>query len=273
MNLGFVTCVKLGLSCMESIYKAGGSLSLVITLPDNISKEKSGRVYVDEFCANHNIQLLKSNNINNFDVVENIYKNNIDWLFIVGWSQIASTNILKSTNKGIIGMHPTLLPEGRGRASIPWAILKNLDKTGVTMFKMESGIDTGPIMAQMEIPLTKNVSATELYNQIANTHSAIIQSTINNIIDDNICLTPQDETKATIWPGRKPKDGEINLKGSVYDAERLVRAVTHPYPGAFFYLDGKKHIVWSAEILNEKDSKKDLNQIAHLKFDDGILLI
>ncbi len=273
MNLGFVTCVKLGLSCMEAIYKAGASLKLVVTLPDNISKEKSGRVYVDEFCTKHNIQLHKSTNINNLDVIENIYKNNIDWLFIVGWSQIASTNILKSTNKGIIGMHPTLLPEGRGRASIPWAILKNLDKTGVTMFKMDPGVDTGPIMAQMEIPLTNKVSATKLYNQLVNAHSTIIQSMISNILDDNICLTQQDETKATIWPGRKPEDGEINLKGSVYDAERLVRAVTHPYPGAFFYRDGKKQIVWSAEIFNEKDTKKDLNQSAHLKFDDGILLI
>jgi len=273
MNLGFITCVKLGLSCMEAIYKAGGSLNLVVTLPDNISKEKSGRVYVDKFCDKHDIQLLKSTNINNLDVVENIYKNNIDWLFIVGWSQIASADILKSTNKGIIGMHPTLLPEGRGRASIPWAILKNLNKTGVSMFKMDSGIDSGPIIAQMEIPLSTKVTATKLYDQIVNKHSTIMQSTINNILNDNIFLTPQDETKATIWPGRKPKDGEINLKGSVYDAERLVRAVTHPYPGAFFYKDGKKHIVWSAEILNEKDAKKDLNQVTHLKFDDGILLI
>ena len=74
---------------------------------------------------------------------------------------------------------------------------------------------------------------------------------------------------ASIWPGRKPEDGEINLKGSVYDAEKLIRAVTHPYPGAFYYQNGIKHIIWSAKII--KDKEKNKNNI--LQFYDGTLLI
>ena len=153
MKFGFVTCVQLGLSCMESIYQMGEKLDLAITLPDHINQNKSGRVYIDDFCDGHKIPLFKSTNINNLDVIKAICGAEIDWLFIIGWSQIAKKNLLDSPKKGVLGIHPTLLPEGRGRASIPWAILKELNETGVTMFKMDNGIDTGPIAGQIKILL------------------------------------------------------------------------------------------------------------------------
>ncbi len=273
MRLGFVTCVKIGLNCMEAIYQAGEKLDLAITLDDNVSKNKSGRVYIEKFCIKHNIPLLKTVHINSKDVISSITNYDIDWLFIIGWSQIANLDVLNSPNKGVIGMHPTLLPEGRGRASIPWAIIKNLKKTGVTMFKMDTGVDTGPIIAQMEVPLNKEITSTKLYNQIVNLHSLLVKKMITPILQDNIKLTPQDHYKATVWPGRKPKDGEINLKGSVYDAEKLVRATAYPYPKAFYYRDGKKHIVSSATILQNMKIKPDLNAINFIEFKDGILII
>ena len=127
MKFGFVTCVQLGLSCMEAIYEVGGKLDLAITLPDNINKDKSGRVYIDDFCNEYKIPLFKSTHINNLDVVQTVSQADIDWLFIIGWSQIVNQNLLESPKKGVLGIHPTLLPEGRGRSSIPWTILKNLN--------------------------------------------------------------------------------------------------------------------------------------------------
>lgn len=271
MKFGFVTCVQLGLSCMEALYQSGVKLDLAVTLLDSLSKKKSGRVYIDSFCNKHKIPLLKISHINNPETIETIYKNNIDWLFIIGWSQIISIDVLNSPRKGIIGIHPTLLPEGRGRASIPWAILKNLDKTGITMFKMDSGIDTGPIIGQVEIKLSNKTTATKLYKKINNAHIQLIKRMIPSIISEKILLTHQDNSKATTWLGRKPEDGEINLNGSVYDAEKLVRAVTHPYPGAFYYKNGTRYTVWSAKVLVDRDLKIKKNNI--LKFKDGILLI
>jgi methionyl-tRNA formyltransferase len=271
MKFGFVTCVQLGFSCMKEFYQRGGELDLVVTLPDDKDVNKSGRVYIDDFCNKHRITLLKSTNINNKEVIEVIRKKNIDWLFIIGWSQIVNEDVLNSPKYGAIGIHPTLLPEGRGRASIPWAILKDLKKTGVTMFKLNSGIDTGPIIAQIEIPLNNQITATKLYDQIIDAHSQLIRDNIKSIINGKLNLTSQDDLKATIWPGRKPEDGEINFNGSVYDAEKLVRATTHPYPGAFYYKNGIKHIVWSSKVFEGKDY--ELKKDNALKFKDGILLI
>ncbi len=274
MKFGFITCVQLGLSCMEAVYAAGGKLALAVTLPDDKAVSKSGRVYLDQFCCQHKVPLLKSPHVNDREVVEAIKQAEIDWLFIVGWSQIAGTRVLAAPRLGVFGMHPTLLPEGRGRAAIPWAILKDIQKTGVTLFKMDEGVDTGPIAMQVEIPIEPTTDATYLYRAVELAHIRLIHEVIPKILCDELTLRDQDNTKATVWPGRKPEDGEIDLAGSVFDAHRLIRAVTHPYPGAFFYQKDLKIVVWSAKVapVDESNASVDSDAIT-LSFRDGVLLL
>lgn len=266
MKIGFVTCVQLGLSCMDAIYQVGGNLSFAASLPDQKAINKSGRVYIDNFCLQKGIPLLKTPHINDKSVVDAIRAAEVDWLFIIGWSQIANMSILRAPKCGVIGAHPTLLPIGRGRAAIPWAILKSLPETGVTLFKMDEGIDTGPILAQQVIELSPFETATTLYDKVNNAHIEIIRNFIPNLRENNLNLIQQDESIATIWPSRSPEDGKIDLSGSVLDAERLVRAVTHPYPGAYYYEGEKKIVVWkaSAQVQSQEGLK-------FLKFKDGFL--
>jgi methionyl-tRNA formyltransferase len=272
MKLGFVTCVQLGLSCMEAIYDAGGELVFAMTLPDDKAVDKSGRVYLDDFCRAHKINLLKSSHINNTEVLRAIESSGIDWLFIVGWSQIASIDVLNAPKMGVLGIHPTLLPVGRGRAAIPWAILNGLEKTGVSMFKMDTGVDTGSVAAQIEIPLSPLTTATDLYSKVDAAHVALIHKTIPLLLFNKLNLVIQDESKATLWSGRKPEDGEIKLNGSVFDAEKLIRAVTRPYPGAFYFEEKIKRIVWSAKYI-DVDNFEKLSGGVFLKFYDGVLLL
>jgi len=271
MKFGFVTCVQLGLSCLETIYEIDGYINLAITLNDDQSRKKSGRIYLDPFCKKHSIPLHKSSHVNNQDVIDIIKKFEIDWLFIIGWSQIASEEVLKAPRKGVIGIHPTLLPEGRGRAAIPWAIIKRLKKTGVTMFKLDAGVDTGDIINQIEIPLNNKMDATELYDLVNQVHIELMKSTFPLLANNTIQLVPQNNKLATEWPGRKPEDGQIDLNGSVHDAECLVRAVTRPYPGAFLHQNDKKLIIWSASVSKEKP-EGELNK-EYLKFHDGFLIL
>lgn len=267
IRIGFVTCVQLGLSCMEALYEAGGKLSFAMTLEDDQAVNKSGRIYLDEFCSERNIPLLKSRHVNNDDVITAIQEHELDWLFIIGWSQIASEELLNAPKRGVLGMHPTLLPVGRGRAAIPWAIIKGLDKTGVTLFKLDTGVDTGPIVGQVEIPLSESIDASMLYTKVTNAHIQLMKSLIPALIEDKIQLMPQDDRVATEWEGRTPSQGEIDLGGSITAAERLVRAVTKPYPGAFTYINGTKHVIWEAKVLSESDGSFGL------QFNDGWLKI
>lgn len=245
MNIAFCTCVQLGFKCIEAIYSIGGNLELLITLHDNKARKKSGRVYVDQFAVEKNIPVLKINHINDEEVKRTLKEKKIDWLFIVGWSQIASKELIATPTFGCIGAHPTLLPEGRGRAAIPWAILKALDKTGVTFFKMDEGVDTGAIIAQYEILLSETETATELYEKVNTAHSELIKKIWNKLITGAIEFKIQDENKASYWEGRTPEDGRIEYNMNVDEVDRLVRATTKPYPGAFIMNGEKKIIIWS----------------------------
>jgi len=267
IKIGFVTSVKLGLSCMQAIYDSGNKISLAITLPDNLYKKKSGRIFLDSFCNVNKIPLLKVSHINNSPTIYNIKKYKIDWLFIIGWSQIANNEVISSPNLGAIGAHPTLLPKGRGGASIPWAILNNLNETGVTLFKLDNGVDTGPIIKQKIIKIAKAETATTLYEKVELMHVKIIKEFIPELKKNNFNLLKQNNDMATEWPRRKPNESEIDLKSSVWDAERLIRATTKPYPGAFYFENKKKVIIWKAHVLEQKP----LN-MKFLKFNDGYLI-
>ncbi len=265
MRYGFITCVELGLSCIETIYESGSNLELVVTLNDDKASKKSGRVYLDEFCKQNKIDLVKCDHINDSHVSNAILNANIDWLFIIGWSQIAGDDVLEAAKYGTLGMHPTLLPEGRGRASVPRAIIKALKKTGVSLFKLDTGVDTGLIGVQIEIPLEPAECATSLYEKVNHAHSQLMHKTIRLLENNEMYFQVQDESKATFWPGRKPEDGQLDLSGSVIDAERLVRAVTHPYPGAFIHKNGIKIVIWKALVVDDSFE----GQI--LTFPDGAL--
>jgi len=256
IKIAFVTCVQIGLSCIEEIYNIGGKLDLLITLKDHKAKDKSGRIFLDKISIKHNVPLLKINSVNDKEVIDALVKFDIDWLFIIGWSQIAKKELLSTPKKGCIGMHPTLLPTGRGRAAIPWAIIKGLDKTGVTMFKLNEGVDTGDIIAQGEIKLDCEITATELYEKVNAMHTQLISDKWVDIISDNIQPIKQNNLLATEWPGRKPEDGKINEEMTMSEAYTLVRATTHPYPGAFFMRNNSKVIIWNASMNKNKGDIK-----------------
>lgn len=264
MKIAFCTCVQIGVSCIEAIHEIGGRFDLLLTLHDNKAKKKSGRAYLDKIAHVSKTPLYKLNHINDLDVANILITYDIDWLFIIGWSQIASPELLKIPKKGIIGAHPTLLPTGRGRAAIPWAILKGLDKTGVTFFKMDEGVDTGDILDQIEIPIQNNECATTLYEKVNIAHVELIKQIWPKLNSNTINGIKQIESKATYWEGRTPEDGMLNYSMTVSEADRLVRATTRPYPGAFFRNeDGSKFIVWSGSKIPLKNSNP-------IQFCDGL---
>jgi methionyl-tRNA formyltransferase len=239
-------------------------------LHDHKAQKKSGRIYLDDFATKKHIPLLKVNHINDNEVKRALHEYEIDYLFIIGWSQIADQELINIPKLGTYGIHPTLLPVGRGRAAIPWAIIKGADKTGVTLFQLDTGVDTGPIVDQLVIPIDSHETANTLYNKVNSAHEDLIAKVYTSMENETILLKKQDESKATYWEGRTPADGEIKADMTVEEAERLIRATTHPYPGAFIKTDYGKRILWSAEIVeNPRNPLKLANGIINiLDFED-----
>ena len=254
MRIGFVTCVQLGVDVLKEIHEIGGSVDAIITLHDDLASSKSGRATLDAMAERHGADLHKTRSINDPSTIAWLGKQRLDWLFIIGWSQIAREQVLASARYGVLGMHPTLLPEGRGRASIPWAILKGLKRSGVTLFRLDSGVDTGPIGGHVEIPIADSETASSLYMKAAEGHRRLIRENWSRIVDGNLRLVSQDEGQATVWPGRRPEDGKISSSMTVAETDRLVRAVTVPYPGAR-WIDGRGDtwVIWAGNPQTESE--------------------
>ena len=106
-KIGFVTCVDLGKSCLQAIYQEGYKVDIAITLKDKNAQNKSGRAYIDDLCYENNTNLLKVDHINDEDSLEFIQSHELDILFVIGWSQLLSKQVIDSV-RDIYGMHPTL---------------------------------------------------------------------------------------------------------------------------------------------------------------------
>lgn len=96
------------------------------------------------------------------------------------------------------------------------------------------------------ITIPDEVDATELYGMVVKSHVRLINQYWNDIINKTVKLTKQDENKATYWPQRRPEDGLIKMNMTIDEASRLVRAVTHPYPGAFLIDKERRIRIWKA---------------------------
>ncbi len=267
-RIGFVTCVELGVACLQEIYALGGAVDVVITLNDHQSRHKSGRVFMDEFCVRHGAPLLKVGNMNDASSVQAVRDCGLDWIFVVGWSQIAQRAFLDASRAGSLGMHPTLLPSGRGRAAVPWAILSGLTETGVSLFKLDEGVDTGPVALQERLAIGHDETATALYARVADAHRRLIARAWPLLVEDTLAFTPQDDTLATVWSGRRDEDGEILDSMTCDAADRLVRATTHPYPGAFLSRPQGRYRVWSGHARVGRQFLEDMrtDSAGHLWF-------
>ena len=196
-----------------------------------------------------------------------------DYLMIVGWSELAPSAILdipKSKHRGVarhtasygcIGMHQTLLPEGRGRAPIPWAIIKGLKRTGVTVFLLEEAADAGGIIDQLQIPIDPTETATTLFDKARKAHIELGARLGMRMATHALSWTDQDERLASTWPRRRPEDGRIDFSRTAIEIDRFVRALTPPYPGAFF--------LWANEKI--RVHKVETFQLAHTELPGTIL--
>lgn len=170
-----------------------------------------------------------------------------DVIYVVGWPQIVREKIL---NLAIcIGMHPSRLPERRGGAPLNWQILDGESQGAVTLFRLGEGLDSGDILIQREYEIGPHEYIEAVMNRVNKLTYELVKETYPVLAQGNDKWLPQDDTLATYTRRRKPSDGKINWADSSLRIYNLIRAVSHPFPGAFAYLDDGKLKIWRASLL------------------------
>ena len=150
---------------------------------------------------------------------------------------------------GAWGIHGSMLPNYAGGAPLVWAIINGESETGVTLFKLQDGVDDGDIIEQQIIKIEETDSIKEVYEKVTIISKEILINSLKNISE--IIFKPQDKSKIKVYPQRKPQDGELDLTKPAKELYDFIRAQCSPYPGAFITtIDGKKLIIEKARIEN-----------------------
>ncbi len=167
-----------------------------------------------------------------------------DVIVVAAFGQILRDNVLTLPTYGCVNVHASLLPRWRGAAPVQAAILHD-DVTGVTIMKMDKGLDTGPILSQREIPITPEMTAGALFDQLAHIGADLLAETLPKYVHGEIQPRPQDDTLATYAPRLKREDGLIDFDQPAAFLEKMVRAY-NPWPGAYQFWQDTRVKVYQA---------------------------
>ena len=247
MRIVFIGCVEFSRHCLKEVLKNNGDVVGVVTRHDDGLNSDYADLSV--LTADAGLPIHYSDDVNDKVTLARIKELSPDIIFCFGWSQLIKQELLSLPTMGVLGAHPSLLPNNRGRHPIIWALVLGLKETGLTFFFMNKLADAGPILAQKEIAIHDDDTARSLYDKIESVASMLIKDFMPRLLGNNYELLEQDVDQENYWRKRTHKDGMIDWRMSATAISRLVRALTRPYPGAEFLYKENAVKVWSAIVV------------------------
>ncbi len=239
-----------GYAVLKKLIAVNAQIAGILCLVED-SHEEQFHPRVGDIAKEHNIPIFYSSDVKSPAYAAVITKINPDIVFVIGWRYLITKEAYSLPPKGTLIIHDSLLPTYRGFAPMNWAIINGETKTGVTLFHIADGVDCGPIVDQMATDILLTDTAQTVDEKIITLYEEIITRNLAALENGTAKSTPQDESAATYTCKRTPKDGEINWQASALQIHNLIRALTHPFPGAYTTLQGKTVQIWGSEIPAE----------------------
>ncbi len=175
-----------------------------------------------------------------------------DIIVVAAFGQILRKNVLDLPKFGCINVHASLLPRWRGASPIQAAILEGDARTGVTIMKMEAGLDSGPIIIQRDVPLRNTTTGGELSDQLSFLGAQVLLEVLPSFLNGLVAPMRQDDSLATFAPKLKKSDGLLDPHQPAIRLTRQVLAY-NPWPGAFYHLDNRVIKVHKAHVHDTYD--------------------
>lgn len=258
-------CVKIGFMKPRIVFMGSPDFALptlnalnknfdvvgVVTQPDRPSGR--GRNLqppdVKRLAISLNLPFIQPSNLKQEDALYQLEEWSPDVIVVAAFGQILRENVLDLPPFGCINVHASLLPRWRGAAPVQAAVLYD-DITGVTIMKMDKGLDTGPILSQRAVPIPGEMTAGKLFDNLAQIGADLLVETLPKYINGEIQPQQQDDEKATYAPRLKKEDGELDFSQPAVYLARMVRAY-NPWPGAFQFFDGSRLKIYQAHAAEE----------------------
>ena len=245
MRVGLIGGVKSSAITLQKLCEHGLNVVKVFGYKPTSPELVSGYCDLEPICSEKSIAFSPFVRINEHS--DEINSSNLDYLFVVGISQLVSVRIIKSPKLGAIGFHPTKLPKGRGRAPIAW-LINEIEEGAATFFMLDSDADTGAIVAQECFDVTEIDTAKSVEIKVYAAMAVALDSLLPKLFRGGVDFVEQDALLVTEYGVRKPEDGLIDWSSSARDIDRLVKSASDPHPGAFTYLELNKILVQGSKV-------------------------
>jgi len=227
--------------------KNGHEIVLIITCQESPGYKITANDF--KLLANSlGVEFIKAENINAPSVISQIKKQSPDIGISVNWRYIIDKKVRDCFPHGIINAHAGDLPRYRGNATPNWAIINGENKIVLTLHLMTTQLDAGQILLQKEMQISNKTYISDIYDFINKNCPKMFSKIINNYESNSIAPKEQSKKPKSIlrcYP-RNPKDGEIDWSKQSHELDRLIRAVSDPFAGAYTFLGIEKLIIWKA---------------------------
>jgi len=220
-------------------------IKLLVTHQDN-PEENIWFGSVAELAELNHIPVIRPDDPNSPEVVEQIRALQPDWLFSFYYRHMLGQALLDIPAKGAINLHGSLLPRYRGRVPINWAVIHGEKECGASLHRMEIKPDAGALIDQQAVPVLPNDTAHEVFQKVTCAAEILLMRALPALLDGSARETPLQLAGGSYFGGRKPEDGRIDWSQPAVQIHNLVRAVAPPYPPAFFDIgDNRVHLLGS----------------------------
>ena len=199
-----------------------------------------------------------------------------DLIVVAAYGQILKQDVLELPRYGCLNIHASLLPRWRGASPIQAAILDGDKESGVTIMRMEAGLDTGPILAQRRLPILDNDSAGSLSARLAELGASLLMEVLPAHLKGELEAIPQDEERVSYAPMIRKEEGELDFNLSGIRLARQIRAY-NPWPGAYMLWEGGMLKVHQALFLPESGlrpgQRSRIGKLPSVAASDGWLVL
>lgn len=251
-RLIFMGTPEFALPTLTALIHDGHSVLAVVTQPDR-PKGRGKRLTpspVKELALKHGIEVLQPEKASDADFCDQVRGKTPDLIIVVAFGQILRKQLLAIPRWGVINIHGSLLPAYRGAAPIQGALMNNEPGTGLTVMRMDEGLDTGPILFQEEVPISPDETAGQLHDRLARIAGDLMVRSLKHMAENSIEERPQDHARATYAPKIEKGMSHIDWRQSASRVSALIRALD-PRPGAFTTFQGQEIKLFAARVMDE----------------------
>ena len=243
---------NIGVCGLKKLLGARADVALVVTHDDR-GDENIWFESVRECAARSGIPVVAPADPNSGDFVASLGTLQPDFLFSFYYRQMLSAAVLACASRGAYNLHGSLLPEFRGRAPVNWAVIEGATETGVTLHRMDTKPDHGPIVDQERVPILIDDTARQVFDKMTLAAGILLDRALPALFAGTAIETPQDLTRGHYYRARTPADGRIDWHLPAKRIHDLVRGTTRPYPGAYSQLGHSRLNVWRTSLLDITD--------------------